>query len=237
MLWLSVFVCGVKGGWVGVGWGWVCCGIFLCQKYPVNSFSLLYYKQLFWCISICAYINCFRATGVHNSWAPVWCVFVSVSAHSFMVSFFSIFRGSFIAGLLFSLLLLVDTCCLVTVKYCLYTISQFKYAHTWSINHMYRVVERKQGNKYWKTKKKKIKTHYLDLRCSKMKAAHPVNYFPGFLGKYRPLLRIAHPVNYSYLPPWSNVRFGLHPNLWHPWVRSMKTELVWVSSPKKGSYM
>ena len=34
------------------------------------------------------------------------------------------------------------------------------------------------------------KTHYLGLGHSKLKAAHPVNYFPGFLVK----LRIAHPV-------------------------------------------
>ena len=27
------------------------------------------------------------------------------------------------------------------------------------------------------------KTHYLDLGCSKLKAANPVDYFPGFLGK------------------------------------------------------
>ena len=27
------------------------------------------------------------------------------------------------------------------------------------------------------------KTHYLGLGCSKLKAAHPMNYFPGFLGK------------------------------------------------------
>ena len=41
-------------------------------------------------------------------------------------------------------------------------------------------------------------THYLGVGCSKLKAAYLVNYFPGFLGK---ILRIAHPVNYSYLPP------------------------------------
>ena len=27
------------------------------------------------------------------------------------------------------------------------------------------------------------KTHYLSLGCSKLKAAHAINYFPGFLGK------------------------------------------------------
>ena len=36
------------------------------------------------------------------------------------------------------------------------------------------------------------------LGAAKLKAAHPVNYFPFFLAK---LLGIAHPVNYSYLPP------------------------------------
>ena len=113
-------------------------------------------------------VSCLRATGVHNSWAPVKCVFVSVGAHSFMVSFFP-FSGAHSLLVFFSLRLLVDTCCLVTVQYmhCLYTISQFKYAHSWSINHMYWVVERKQGNKNRKTKKKKIlelKKFQLDIR-------------------------------------------------------------------------
>ena len=27
------------------------------------------------------------------------------------------------------------------------------------------------------------KTYHLSLACSKLKAAHPVNYFPGFLGE------------------------------------------------------
>ena len=40
------------------------------------------------------------------------------------------------------------------------------------------------------------------LGCSKLKAAHPVNYFLWFWGK---ILRIAHPVNYAYLPPCSNL--------------------------------
>ena len=127
---VAVCFCVWGQGWVGVGWGWVCCGIFLCQRYPVNYFSLLYYKQLM--MHFYAHIlivSCLRATGVHNSWAPVWCVFVSVSAHSFMVSFFQ-FSGAHSLLVFFSLWLLVDTCCLVTVKYCLYTISQFKYAHT-----------------------------------------------------------------------------------------------------------
>ena len=36
------------------------------------------------------------------------------------------------------------------------------------------------------------KTHYMSLGCSKLKIAHPVNYFPGFLGKN---------IKSSYLPP------------------------------------
>ena len=43
------------------------------------------------------------------------------------------------------------------------------------------------------------KTHYLSLGCSKLKDAHPVNFFLDFGAK---ILRIAHLVNYSYLPPW-----------------------------------
>ena len=157
MLWLSVFVCGVKGGggWVGLGLLWD----FFCAK---NTLSILFHCYIISnCFMMHLYahiliVSCLRATGVHNSWAPVKCVFVSVGAHSFMVSFFP-FSGAHSLLVFFFLWLLVNTCCLVTVKYCLYTISQFKYAHTWSINHMYRVVERKQGNKYRKKKKKKEK--------------------------------------------------------------------------------
>ena len=50
------------------------------------------------------------------------------------------------------------------------------------------------------------KAHYLGQTTQKLKAAHPVNYFPRFCAK---ILKIAPPpVNYSYLPPW---KFG--PNL------------------------
>ena len=42
------------------------------------------------------------------------------------------------------------------------------------------------------------KMYYLGKSAQKSKAAHPVNYFPDFWAK---ILRIAHPVNYSYLPP------------------------------------
>ena len=154
MLWLSVFVCGVKGGW-GLGGAGFVMGFF-CAK---NTLSIIFHCYIIGNLFMMHFyahiliVSCLRATGVHNSWAPpVWCVFVSVSAHSFMVSFFQ-FSGAHSLLVFFSLWLLVDTCCLVTVKYCLYTVSQFKYAHTWSINHMFRVVERKQGNKYGKTKK------------------------------------------------------------------------------------
>ena len=153
---VAVCLCVWGQGWVGVGWGWVCCGIFFCAKNTLSTLFHCYIICNFFMMHFYAHmliVSRLRATGVHNSWAPVWCVFVSVSAHSFMVSFFP-FSGAHSLLVFFSLWLLVDTCCLVTVKYCLYTISQFKYAHTWSINHMYRVVERKQGNKYGKTKKK-----------------------------------------------------------------------------------
>ena len=40
--------------------------------------------------------------------------------------------------------------------------------------------------------------HCLGYGAQKLKTAHPVNYFPGFWGR---ILRIARPVNYSYLPP------------------------------------
>ena len=42
------------------------------------------------------------------------------------------------------------------------------------------------------------KTHYLVLGCSKLKAAHQLIIFLDFWAK---ILRITHPVNYSYLPP------------------------------------
>ena len=102
---VAVCFCVWGQGWVGVGWGWVCCGIFLCQKYPVNSFSLLYYKQLFYDAFLCANINCFLSQG---NWCSQFmgscmvcvCVCECSQLHGFI---FSIFRGSFIAGLLFSL--------------------------------------------------------------------------------------------------------------------------------------
>ena len=128
--WLSVFVCGVKGG-LGLGGAGFVVGFF-CAK---NTLSILFHCYIisnFFMMHFYAHIlivSCLRATGVHNSWAPVWCVFVSVSAHSFMVSFFQ-FSGAHSLLVFFSLWLLVDTCCLVTVKYCLFAISQFKYAHT-----------------------------------------------------------------------------------------------------------
>ena len=149
---------------MGVGWGWVCCRIFFCAK---NTLSILFHCYIisnFFMMHFYAHIlivSCLRATGVHNSWAPVKCVFVSVGAHSFMVSIFP-FSGAHSSLVFFSLWLLVDTCCLVTVKYCLYTISQFKYAHAGSINHKYRVVERKQGNKYGK----KIVAYYETMHHS-----------------------------------------------------------------------
>ena len=42
------------------------------------------------------------------------------------------------------------------------------------------------------------------VRALKIQAANPVSYFPQFWGKKKKkwILRIAHPVNYSYLPPW-----------------------------------
>ena len=44
-------------------------------------------------------------------------------------------------------------------------------------------------------------THYLGLTAQKLKAAHPVDFFfPDFWAK---ILKIARPVNYSYLPPWN----------------------------------
>ena len=42
-------------------------------------------------------------------------------------------------------------------------------------------------------------TYYLSLGRSKLKAAHPVIIFLDFGAK---ILKLAHPVNYSYLPPW-----------------------------------
>ena len=97
-------MCGVKGGW-GLGGAGFVVGFFLCQKYPVNYFSLLYYKQLFYDAFLCAYINCFLSQG---SWCSQFmsscmvcvCVCECSQLHGFI---FSIFRGSFIAGLLFSL--------------------------------------------------------------------------------------------------------------------------------------
>ena len=91
----------VAGGWVGLG----LLRDFLCQKYPVNSFSLLYYKQLFYDAFLCAYINCFLSQG---NWCSQFmgscmvcvCVCECSQLHGFI---FSIFRGSFITGLLFSL--------------------------------------------------------------------------------------------------------------------------------------
>ena len=43
------------------------------------------------------------------------------------------------------------------------------------------------------------KTHHLGLGSSQLKAAHPFDYFPGFLGKN--IKNYTHPVNYSYLSP------------------------------------
>ena len=129
---VAVCLCVWGQGWMGVEWGWVCCGIFFCAKNTLSTLFHCYIICNFFMMHFYAHIlivSCLRATGVHNSWAPVWCVFVSVSAHSFMVSFFP-FSGAHSLLVFFSLWLLVDTCCPVTVKYCLYTISQFKYAHT-----------------------------------------------------------------------------------------------------------
>ena len=45
------------------------------------------------------------------------------------------------------------------------------------------------------------KSNYLSLSTQKLKVAHLVNYFPGFfLGGGAKILRIVHPVSYSYLP-------------------------------------
>ena len=41
------------------------------------------------------------------------------------------------------------------------------------------------------------------LRRWKLKSAHPVNYFPGFFGKNIKNCPPAQPVNYSYLPPFT----------------------------------
>ena len=148
------FCVGVKGGWGLGGAGFVVGFFFFCAK---NILSILFHCYIisnFFMMHFYAHIlivSCLRTTGVHNSWAPVKCVFVSMGADSFMVSIFP-FSGAHSSLVFFSLWLLVDTCCLVTVKYCLYTISQFQYAHAGSINHMHRVVERKQGNKYGKKK-------------------------------------------------------------------------------------
>ena len=93
----------VGGGWVGLGLLWD----FFCAKNTLSILFLCYILSNFFMNHFYVHIlivSCLRATGFHNSWAPVKFVFVSVGAHSFMVSFFFfIFRGSFIAGLLFPL--------------------------------------------------------------------------------------------------------------------------------------
>ena len=75
------------------------------HQVPLNSFSLLYYKQLFYDAFLCAYINCFLSQGnwcsqFMGSCMECVCVCECSQLHGFI---FSIFRGSFIAGLLFSL--------------------------------------------------------------------------------------------------------------------------------------
>ena len=56
------------------------------------------------------------------------------------------------------------------------------------------------------------KTHFMGLGRSKSKAAPPPRSF--FLDFWQKILGIAHPVNYSYLPPWSipgpNKNFGIY---------------------------
>ena len=49
------------------------------------------------------------------------------------------------------------------------------------------------------------KAYNLGYGVQKLNAAHPVNYFPGFLGK---ILKIAHPVIFSYSPRWYFSKFN-----------------------------
>ena len=99
-----LFLCVGSRGW-GLGGAGFVVGYFLCLKYPVNSFSLLYYKQLFYDASLCAYINCFLSQGnwcsqFMGSCKVCLCVCGCSQLHGFI---FSIFSCSFIAGRLFSL--------------------------------------------------------------------------------------------------------------------------------------
>ena len=96
---VAVCLCVWGQGW-GLGGAGFVVGFFLCQKYPVNYFSLLYYRQLFYDAFLCAYINCFLSQG---NWCSQFmgpcmvcvCVCECSQLHGFI---FSIFRGSFIAG-------------------------------------------------------------------------------------------------------------------------------------------
>ena len=81
---------------------------------------------------------------------------------------------------------------------------------------------------------------HLGLGCSKFESCPPlgpVDYFLQFLGKIK-LLSIAHPVNYSYLPPYWSCNYETASRL-----QSIKQQVnentircIWVKYQRLGTY-